>query len=71
MTRDWDLRADELSAEAIAGGEPTAWFDRLYAEGVSGQVSMPWDRDQPHVPLAEWAERTSLAGDGRSAVVVG
>jgi SAM-dependent methyltransferase len=71
MTRDWDLRADELSTEAIEGGEPTAWFDRLYAEGAAGQVSMPWDRDQPHALLAEWAERTGLDGRGRSAVVVG
>lgn len=71
MTRDWDLRADELSAEAIAGGEPTAWFDRLYAEGAAGQVGMPWDRDQPHALLAEWAERSGLDGVGRRGVVVG
>ena len=39
MARDWDVRADELSAEAIADGEPTAWFDRLYAAGDAGEVS--------------------------------
>ncbi len=71
MTRDWDVRADELSAEAIGDGEPTAWFDRLYAEGATGQVRMPWDRDQPQVQLVEWAERTGVDGDGRAAVVVG
>lgn len=71
MTRDWDLRADELSAEAIAGGEPTAWFDRLYTEGATGRIGMPWNRDEPHALLAEWAERTSLDGEGKSAVVVG
>ena len=53
MERDWDLRADELSARAIADGEPTAWFDRLYAEGATGTVSMPWDRDEPHVLLRD------------------
>lgn len=71
MTRDWDLRPDELSKAAIAAGEPTAWFDRLYGAGAAGQISMPWDRDQPHPLLREWAESRSLDGTGRRAVVVG
>ena len=71
MARDWHQRADELSSEAIAGAEPTAWFDRLYAAGESGEVSMPWDRDEPHVLLREWAEARDLRGEGRRAVVVG
>ena len=71
MTRDWDLRADELAGEAIGRGEPTAWFDRLYAEGRSGEISMPWDRDEPNPQLAQWAESVGLDGAGSSAVVVG
>jgi SAM-dependent methyltransferase len=71
MERDWDLRADELSARAIADGEPTAWFDRLYAEGANGTVSMPWDRDEPQPLLREWAEARGIDGAGRRAVVVG
>ncbi|HET9422112.1 MAG TPA: methyltransferase [Nocardioides sp.] len=71
MTRDWDLRADELAGEAIGRGEPTAWFDRLYAEGVAGDISVPWDRDDPNPQLAEWAESVALDGAGRGAVVVG
>ena len=71
MERDWDVRAGELSAEAIGAGEPTAWFDRLYAAGAAGEVSMPWDRDEPQVLLAEWLERHDVRGDGRRAVVVG
>ena len=71
MARDWDVRADELSAEAIAGGEPTAWFDRLYDAGDAGEVAMPWDRDEPQVLLREWAEARDLRGAGRRAVVVG
>lgn len=69
--RDWDLRADELAAASIAAGRPTEWFDRLYAEGRAGQVSLPWDRTDPHSLLREWAERTHLAGEARRAVVVG
>ena len=71
MTRDWDARADELASDAIEAGEPTGWFDRLYAEGAAGAVTMPWDRDEPQVQLAEWADRKDLDGGGRSAVVVG
>ena len=71
MARDWDLRADELSAEAIADGEPTAWFDRLYSAGDAGEVSMPWDRDEPQALLREWTDATDLPGEGRRAVVVG
>ena len=71
MTRDWDLRADELAGEAIGRGEPTAWFDRLYAEGQAGEISMPWDRDEPNPQLAAWAESVGLDGAGSSAVVVG
>jgi len=71
MTRDWDLRADELAGEAIGRGEPTAWFDRLYAEGIAGDISVPWDRDDPNPQLAEWAEGVALDGTGRQAVVVG
>lgn len=71
MTRDWDLRGDQLAAEAIARGEPTAWFERLYAEGVAGEVDMPWDRTTPHLLLQEWATVTRLDGGGQRAVVVG
>lgn len=71
MARDWDVRAGELASRAIADGEPTAWFDRLYAEAATGEVSMPWDRDAPQDLLRSWAEARDLDGAGRRAVVVG
>lgn len=71
MARDWDERADELAAQAISDGAPTSWFDRLYAEGCSGVVGMPWDRSQPAPQLREWAESQAVDGSGRRAVVVG
>ena len=69
--RDWHPRADELAAEAIGEGEPTTWFDRLYAAGVAGEVSMPWDRTGPQPLLEEWARAAGIDGAGRRAVVVG
>jgi len=74
MGRDWDERAGVLAAEAYATGEPNAWFDRLYGEGVAGRISMPWDRDAPHPLLSDWAEglqEGGLRGDGLRALVVG
>ena len=71
MARDWQNRANELAAQAYAAGEPTAWFDRLYAEGAAGTTAMPWDRGGPMPVLREWAETVGLRGEGRRAVVVG
>ncbi len=71
MTRDWDVRADELSTEAIARGDSTGWFDRLYTAGEAGEISMPWDRMEPQPLLREWAESHHLRGNDRRAVVVG
>jgi pimeloyl-ACP methyl ester carboxylesterase/SAM-dependent methyltransferase len=68
-TTDWDLRADRLAAQSLAVGDPTAWFDRIYAEGVRGEVLMPWNRQQPHPKLVEHLEGRS--GDGRRGLVVG
>jgi hypothetical protein len=45
---DWDDLGDRLAAQSIASGGPTGWFDRLYAAGAAGEVSMPWSRRTPH-----------------------
>ncbi|WP_076259374.1 class I SAM-dependent methyltransferase [Intrasporangium flavum] len=78
MGRDWDERAGVLAAEAYASGDPNAWFDRLYGEGVAGSISMPWDRGAPHPLLSDWAAARAAGladgarpGEGRRALVVG
>jgi len=71
VERDWDVLAGRLSADAIAAGRPTGWFDDLYSAGERGEVSMPWDRDEPHPLLRDWAERERVDGSGSTAVVVG
>jgi hypothetical protein len=68
---DPDLRARRLAAEALAAGEPTAWFEPLYAAAEAGQAVVPWDRGVPHQLLVAWAEATSVEGAGRRALVVG
>lgn len=71
---DWQRRANRLSARAVATGDPTGWFDQLYAAGVAGEVTVPWDRDIPHPLLVEWARARQPSGSGdppRRAVIVG
>lgn len=60
-----------LAAEAISAGDPTGWFERLYAKAEAGEEVVPWDRAAPHRLLVEWAEAQRLAGHGQRAVVVG
>jgi hypothetical protein len=67
----WDAEGDRLAARSIDAGDPTGWFNRLYAAGEAGEVPMPWDRATPHPLLAEWAESRKPAGAGRRAIVVG
>jgi SAM-dependent methyltransferase len=67
--RDWDELGNRLAARSIADGDPTGWFDELYAAGEAGEVTMPWSREAPHPLLAEWAN--GRRGDGHGAIVVG
>ncbi|MET7327667.1 methyltransferase domain-containing protein [Nonomuraea sp. NPDC005650] len=63
--RDPDADAIRLAAESLAGGDPTGWFERLYAESASGDAIVPWDSRSPHFLLTEWAR----PGRGRALVV--
>lgn len=70
LTRDWDAESARLAARAVQAGEPTAWFETLYAAGQRGQIDMPWDRATPLPSLRDWLQ-AKAPGAGRSAVVVG
>ncbi|KNX36935.1 class I SAM-dependent methyltransferase [Luteipulveratus halotolerans] len=69
--KGWQQQADEWAREAVAAGEPTAWFDRLYEAGRSGEVTMPWDHDDPHPVLAAWSSGRAAPAAGATAVVIG
>jgi SAM-dependent methyltransferase len=57
--------------EARSGGNPTGWFEPLYAAAAAGERAVPWDRAAPRPLLAEWAALRGLRGDGARALVVG
>ena len=63
--------ARRLSAEALATGDPTAWFDRLYLAADRGETSVPWDRGQANPYVVAWIREPARHGEGQRAVVVG
>lgn len=62
---------DRLASQALSAGDPTGWFERLYAAAEQGAAVVPWDRGTPHWLLTAWAEENVLNGGGRRALVVG
>lgn len=68
----WRAQEDRLVSRSLAAGDPTGWFDQLYAAGAAGEVDLgPWARDAPQELLVEWARGRGLSGDGQRAIVVG
>lgn len=63
--------ASRLAAESIAAGDPTGWFERVYAAAEAGETAVPWDRGAPSGYLTGWAAARALAGPGKRALVVG
>jgi SAM-dependent methyltransferase len=70
-TEEAEQHARKLAAEAIAAGDPTSWFERLYAEAEAGTAVVPWDRRAPSTLISRWLDEQQVSGDGQSAVVVG
>jgi SAM-dependent methyltransferase len=54
-------RARTLAQDAIARGEPTAWFERLYREAEDGRAVVPWADLVPNPHLVEWLDAHPIA----------
>ncbi len=63
------MRVRQLAAEAVARGDGTGWFEKLYSEAQTGASVVPWADGMPNPYLVKWA--TGRSGDGRRALVVG
>jgi SAM-dependent methyltransferase len=55
--QDPDADVRRLSGEATRDGDPTSWFEQLYADAAQGHAIVPWDRRAPHPLLVDWVER--------------
>jgi len=71
VVSDREADADRLSAAALRAGDPTGWFEPLYAEAAQGRAVIPWDRGGPHPLLVEWAAARPAPAPGQRALVVG
>lgn len=68
---DPDDHAQRLADRSLAEGDPTGWFEQLYAEAGAGRAVVPWDREVPNPLLVEWLANHPLNSDGKRAIVVG
>jgi SAM-dependent methyltransferase len=55
----------------LRAGDPTGWFEPVYAAAGESVTDVPWVDFEPNRHLRGWLERDARAGAGRRAVVVG
>jgi len=68
---DPDQTTRHLASAALDAGDPTGWFEQLYAAADEGEAVVPWDREEPQGVLVAWADARPPARDGQRALVVG
>ena len=70
-----EQNAARLARESIAAGDPTGWFERLYAAAAVGVTGVPWDRRAPSALLVQWATDRGLQSSpgpaAETALIVG
>jgi SAM-dependent methyltransferase len=65
------FEARDLAKRAIARGEPTAWFEELYASAEFDPERIPWADLSPNRHLINWLETHPTIGSDRRTLVVG
>lgn len=70
---EFDIRenARKIAAAFAEKGDATGWFEELYREAAGNNEHISWADLEPNRFFCEWAEKTNLKGDGRTALVVG
>ena len=68
---DPDQTTRRLASAALDAGDPTGWFEELYAAADEGDAVVPWDRAEPQAVLVAWADARPPAREGQRALVVG
>ena len=61
----------EQANEAIAGQNPSSWFEPLYVNAKGDSERVPWAKNKTHPYLQQWLEAKPPQTEGKSALVVG
>ena len=69
--QDPGARVRRLAQEALAAGNATGWFERVYVEAAGDASSVPWADLTPNPAFAAWAARPGTLVGVRTAAVVG
>jgi 2-polyprenyl-3-methyl-5-hydroxy-6-metoxy-1,4-benzoquinol methylase len=64
-------QAREIAEEAIRQGNPTGWFEELYARAQGDPLAIPWANMEPNQLFTSWAMRMNLQGTNQKALQVG
>jgi hypothetical protein len=60
-------RVHQLALEAMQQGEPSAWFETMYAEAGNDATQIPWAKMNPHPILSAWLNSPKVSGEGKKA----
>lgn len=58
-------------AAHLEAGEPSGWFEPVYAAAGRDHTQLPWVRRDPHPYLVDWLDDPVAEPPGRRAIVVG
>lgn len=64
-------RARRIAREYLDRGDPTGWFEHLYATAHGDANAISWAEMAPNSGLVDWVERRAIFGEGKRAIVVG
>ena len=63
--------ARELARRHMADGDPTGWFEVLYATAEGDSSIIPWADLSPNPNLVSWLEEQGAVGSGHMALKIG
>ena len=68
---DPGANAGRLAHKFLGRGDPTGWFEVVYAGANWAEARIPWAQQAVNPGLAEWLGRKNVSGAGRKALVTG